>query len=208
MIVIITTTIFIIINSSSSSNGITTTITLTGLGRFLGAARAATLDFGRTFGCFDQTRFLGRWGVDHGIEIAARLGLTRRLDLTRRFCLNAAITVARLIWHITIGVGRPVALPLAVTAPTLLGLELLTRFLLALRFGQHAQVMLGMLLEILGGDAVIAELRIAGELVVFLDDLLRCAADLALGAGRVEYAVDDIADRAIAVPLGPRAVLR
>jgi hypothetical protein len=68
--------------------------------------------------------------------------------------------------------------------------------------------MLRVLLEVLERDTVIAELRIAGKLVVLVDDLLRGAAHLALGPGTVEHAVDDVADRAVAVPLGPRAVLR
>jgi hypothetical protein len=73
-----------------------------------------------------------------------------------------------------------------------------------MRLGQHPGVMLGVLLEILGGDTVARELRIAGELVVLVDDLLRRAAHLALGAGAVEDAVDDIADRPVAVRLRPR----
>ena len=51
------------------------------------------------------------------------------------------------------------------------------------------------------------ELRIAGERIVFLDDLLRRAAHLAFGARGIEDAVDDIAERARAVLLGTRAGL-
>jgi hypothetical protein len=78
------------------------------------------------------------------------------------------------------------------------------RLLLALRLVEHALVMLGVLLEILERHAVIAKLRIAGKLGILVDDLLRRAAHLALGAGTVENPVDDIANGAVAVRLVPR----
>ncbi len=90
-------------------------------------------------------------------------------------------------------------------------LVLLARFLfgghLTHRFGKHAGVMLGVLREILGGNPVIRQLAIAGELLIFLDDLLRSATHLAFGAGAFENAVDDIAEGARAVLLGTRARL-
>ena len=52
-------------------------------------------------------------------------------------------------------------------------------FLLFLGRAQHAQIMLGMLLEVLGGHPVTAQLRIPRELIVLVDDLLRRTADLA-----------------------------
>jgi hypothetical protein len=60
-------------------------------------------------------------------------------------------------------------------------LALLAGILLALRLGQHAQVMFRMLLEILRRHAVIGQLRVAGQLVVLVDDLLRRAATLPSG---------------------------
>ena len=64
---------------------------------------------------------------------------------------------------------------------------------LALRFAQQAQVVFRVLLKILCGHAVTGQLRVARKLVVFVDDLLRCAAHFALGARAVEHAVDDVA---------------
>ena len=77
----------------------------------------------------------------------------------------------------------------------------------ALRFAQHPQIVLGMLLKVLGGHAVTGQLGVARQLVVLVDDLLRRAAHLALGAGTVEHPVDDVtaatAGIAIAAALGP-----
>ena len=81
------------------------------------------------------------------------------------------------------------------------------RFLFAHGFGQHAGIVLGMLLEVFHRHAVIGELRIARERLVFLDDLLRRSADLAFGPGTVEDAVDDVADRAPVI-LVPRPFIR
>lgn len=53
--------------------------------------------------------------------------------------------------------------------------------------------MLGVLLKVLSRHAVIAKLRVAGQLVVFLDNLLRRAAHLTLRTGAVEHPIDDIA---------------
>ena len=79
----------------------------------------------------------------------------------------------------------------------------------ALCLAQQPQVVFGVLLKVLGGHTVIAQLCIAGQLVVFLDNLLRRAAHLALGAGAVKNTVDDIAAatlrRAFAVILRPGA---
>jgi len=69
----------------------------------------------------------------------------------------------------------------------------------ALRFGQQAGVMLGMLVEVFGGDTIIRQLRVAREEDILFNDLLRGAAHLAFGARAVEDAVDDIANGARAV---------
>ena len=61
--------------------------------------------------------------------------------------------------------------------------------------------MLGVLQEILSGHAVIAQLRITGQLLIFVDDLLRRAAHLALWARAVKHPIDDIANRAVAIAL-------
>ena len=93
-------------------------------------------------------------------------------------------------------------LPLRLAA---LAILLLPRILLsshlAGRLGQHTGVMLGVLVKVFSGDTVIRQLCIAGEKLVFLDDLLRRAAHLAFGAGTVEHTVDDISDGAWTVRL-------
>ena len=73
--------------------------------------------------------------------------------------------------------------------------------LFLLRLAQHPQVMLGVLLKVLGRDAIVGQLRVTRQLVVFLDDLLRGAAHLALGSRTVEDPVYNIADRTVAVRL-------
>jgi len=79
--------------------------------------------------------------------------------------------------------------------------------LLAHRFGQHAGIMLGVLLEILSRNAIIAQLSIAEKLLIFLYYLLWRTTHLTFGAGAVEGAVDDIAEGARAVLAGTRAFL-
>ena len=75
------------------------------------------------------------------------------------------------------------------------------RLRFALRFDQHAGVMLCVLKKILGRYAVVRQLRIAREQQILVDDLLRCAADLAIRARRIEYPVDDIAQGPLTVRL-------
>ncbi len=92
----------------------------------------------------------------------------------------------------------------ALHAPPLLLLALH----LALGIAQKAGVVLGMLEEGLGGDAVVAKLCVAGEDEVLLDDLLRGPPHLAIGTRALEHAVDDVAKRPRAVRLGTRTGLR
>jgi hypothetical protein len=94
-----------------------------------------------------------------------------------------------------------VAILLTITVEALLLLA--PRVLFLLRLAQQAQVMFCMLLEILGRNPVTRQLRIARQLVVFLNDLLRCAAHLALWAGAVKHAIDNVPDGSIAVRLVP-----
>ena len=92
-------------------------------------------------------------------------------------------------------------LALAVLALLLLA----ARFDLALCLVQHPQVMLGVLLEVLRRNPVIAQLGIACQLVVLVNDLLRGSAHFAFGARAVEHTVDDIAaGGTVAVILRPR----
>ena len=63
-----------------------------------------------------------------------------------------------------------------------------------------------MLLEILNGDTVTAQLGIACQLVIFIDDLLRGATHLALWARAIKHPVYNITTTcgAIAVRFRPR----
>ena len=61
--------------------------------------------------------------------------------------------------------------------------------------------MLGVLQEIFSGHTVIAQLGIPGQLLIFVDDLLRRTAHLALWARAVKHPIDDIANRAVAIAL-------
>ena len=113
---------------------------------------------------------------------------------------------------------RPVALLLAVAAVRLafsalvavlaVLVELLAFGHLALRLAQHAGVVLGVLQKGLFGHAVARQLRVTRQRQVFVDDLLGRPAHLALGARAVEDAVDDVAQRALAVRLVARAGFR
>ncbi len=92
-----------------------------------------------------------------------------------------------------------------ILAIAVLAILLLAGFLFgghfAHRLAQKAGVMLGMLQEVFGSDAVIGQLRITGENLILLDDLLRRAPDLAFRARAVEDTVDNIAKGARAVLL-------
>ena len=165
------------------------------------------------FGCFHKRAFLGA-ELDH---------LTR----TRRLVPPVVAIFGPVIGTIiatVLPIAPLVAVAVAVTVATvavpalLLGLLALLALLAALTFvlfglqftlrlAQHAGVMLGMLHEVLGGHAVIRQLRITGEKQILLDDLLRRATHLALRAGAFEHAVDDIAERPGAVRFGSRAGL-
>ena len=172
--------------------------------------------FGRAFRRFHKTAFAAGI-VDDRIErpllrrgllfsgllrgVILRLGL--RIAAALLLLIAVPVAIAAIVLAATL-----VAAALLVVLLLLLLLLLTLRVHLALRFGQHAGVMLRVLLEVFQCDAVIAKLRITGQLVVFVDDLLRGASHLAFRPRAVKHAVDDVSDRAVAVPFGPRAVLR
>ena len=136
----------------------------------------------------------------------------RALITVRAEVAVSAVAVATvLIAPVLITVLAGVLVAVLATLPAILVVLLLARLLLgghfAHRFTQEAGVMLGVLQEILGGHTVIRQLGIAGELLIFLDHLLRRTAHLAFGAGAFEDAVDDIAEGARAVLLGTRTGL-
>jgi hypothetical protein len=66
------------------------------------------------------------------------------------------------------------------------------RLLLAQGFGQHTCVMLGVLRIGFDQHPITSKLRIAVQLVVLVDDLLRRTAHFAFGARAIENAVYDI----------------
>jgi hypothetical protein len=86
------------------------------------------------------------------------------------------------------------ALIVALIVPGALGVE------------QDALVMLGVLEEVLRHHPVARGLGIARQRQILVDDLLRRAAHLALGAGTLEHTVDDVAV-GLAPPAATRTVL-
>jgi hypothetical protein len=166
------------------------------------------LRLGLAFGCFYQTgvtlrlckirlRGLG-W-------ISVVLGWCRNFGLR---CVTFLTFKAFVAFAIALCLAFPIYALLLFTALVLL-FAALVHF--ALRLAEQTQIMFGVLLEIFSRHTVIAERRIAGQLAVFVDDLLRRATHLALGAGTVEDTVDNAATAvviiiaAIATVLGTRA---
>ena len=64
--------------------------------------------------------------------------------------------------------------------------------------------MLGMLLKVLGRDAIVGERRVTRKGQVFLDNLLRCVAHFTFRARAVEDAIYDVAHAATIVALAAR----
>ena len=119
--------------------------------------------------------------------------------------LAAALIAVLLIAVLVAVLAAILAAALLTTLLRVVLLIALTLFLfgghLAHRLAQQAGVMLGMLQEVFCSDAVIRQLRVTGEKLILLDDLLRRATHLAFGARAVEDAVDDVAEGARAVRL-------
>src|SRR5690606_30874341 len=102
------------------------------------------------------------------------------------------LLLAVAVWLAVVAVLAALTLPAISLAAVLPALALLSlphlvfAAHLALRLAQHPRVVLGMLEEVLLGHAVVGQLRVAGQHQVLVDDLLRRAADLALGTRGVE----------------------
>ena len=124
-----------------------------------------------------------------------------------RAVLGLVLTRLALILALMLALALPAVLTIAVAVAVQPRLLRLTLGLLAQGLAQHAGVMFGVLQETLLGHAVVRQLRIARKGQVFLDNLLRRAANLALGAGAVKHPVDDIAQRTLAVRLVARTGL-
>jgi len=119
-------------------------------------------------------------------------------------CATASISVVRLFPPILRLAVIAIVLMLCLTrllAITLLAFLLLALFVhLALRFAQQPCVMFRMLLKIFDRNPVIAQMRIARQLIIFVDNLLGRTAHLAFGTRAVKNPVDDITARlAIAI---------
>jgi hypothetical protein len=102
------------------------------------------------------------------------------------------------------------ALVRAIVMARLLAVAVFALLLLAARIHfalcsvQHSGVMLGMLMKVFSRHAVITQLRIACQLVVFIDYLLRRAAHFSLGTRAVENPVNYVSHGTIAVIFRPR----
>ena len=159
-----------------------------------------------------RLRFVARLGPVRAIgpipRLVATLGLaTLRLAtlavsaltvsaLVALAALAALVALVALISGLSV-LATILAAVLATVLDVILGppLILLLGCKLALRLGQHPGVMFGMLHEVFCRDPVVGQLGVTGKELIFFDDLLGGAAHLALWAGTVEDAVDDIADR-------------
>ena len=119
------------------------------------------------------------------------------------FALRMAIAIP-----ILTGRAFTFTLGLALTVQALLFLAMAIHF--AMCFGQKPQVMLGMLLEILGRDAVVSKRRITRKLVIFINNLLGGSTNLTLRPRTVEDPINDVSKiaalvRIVAVRFVPRA---
>ena len=120
-----------------------------------------------SFGGFDQACF---FIADHFNHImACDIGL---FVATIIAVIGAVFTLAPLA---RLPILRPV-LRIALLAAFLFGGQL------AVGFGQKPCVMFGVLQKVFGGNAVVGQLRITGEKLVFFDQLGRGATHLAIGA--------------------------
>lgn len=160
--------------------------------------------------------------IDHrgGLAVLPRLLAV----VVRSILLMPRLLVMVAVLAITVVMAVPIAVPILLTV--VMAMAILTAIILALviarlivailrelalafglltlSFAQKTGVMLGMLKEALLGDAVIGQLRVTGESQIFLDYLLRSPPHLTLGTRGVEDAVDDIAQRTLAVRLVAR----
>jgi hypothetical protein len=143
-----------------------------------------------------------------GLGQLNKRGIIIATDNAKAF--GSIASVAGLVAAIVAPVISPliaVARAIALTAARLLLARLLFGGLFAHRFGQKPGVMLGMLQEVFGCDPVIRKLRVTGQKLILLDDLLGRATHLAFGTRAVEHPVDNIAEGTRAVLLGTRAGL-
>ena len=114
--------------------------------------------------------FGGQWSLDHAHELVG----SALLDSAAYIIEHTPVTLTpeAVVDRLVAGVALRLAL-IRLVLPELF-----------LRGGDDAEVMLGVLIEILGGDRIARAQRIAGELNVFLGKMRGGAANLDLGAVR------------------------
>ena len=120
------------------------------------------------------------------------LRLLMRMATLRRVAAILVLTLIRLLHLARILALRLMRLALIVAAvpvtPLAMAVHLLL-LLLALMLAaraDHAIVVLGVLIEILGGDPVARGTRVARQRQIFLEDLISVAADADIGTAAVE----------------------
>jgi len=109
----------------------------------------------------------GRLAVAAAVLMLAFIGL----HLTRILALRLML--------LPLTVAVPLPMPLAVLLMLLMALVLAVR-------ANHAIIVLGMLIEVLRGDAVAGGTRVARHCEIFLENLIRIAADANIGPAAVE----------------------
>ena len=123
------------------------------------------------------------------LRLLVRMAALRRVAAILVLAFVGLLHLARILtlWLMLLAltIAMSVALAMTVHLLLLLLLLLLLALMLAAR-ADHAIVVLGMLIEILGGDPVACGARIAGKRQIFLENLIGVAADADIGAAAVE----------------------
>ena len=114
--------------------------------------------------------------------VAARLFAIRLGCVLRRGLITTTALIIQVILSVLVAVILLVVVPLLTVLVLLLLLGLPLR-LFALGFREHTQVVFGVLLKVFRRDPVVRQLRVAGQLIILINDLLRRSAHLALRAG-------------------------
>ncbi len=116
-------------------------------------------------------------GIDvHDIALRSRLRTLGRVLLTPVWLciLSVLTTLIAIILRVVVSL---------LTVLILLLLLRLTLGLLTLSFRKHPQIVFRVLLEVFGCHPVVRQLCVPGQLIIFINDLLRRSANLAFGPG-------------------------
>ena len=136
-----------------------------------------------------------------GLLVAVLRLLVARLGRRVRKAIAIGVVIG-----VTLPLIRSVGLALLRLIALLIAAFIRLALQFAVRLAQHPCVMFGMLQKVFIGDAVIAQLRIAGQELIFFNDLLRRTAHFALGARTIKHTVDDITQCAGAVRFRTRTL--